>query len=275
MTMRPDPTATDEVLYSVDGHVATITLNAPERLNAFGPELLGAWAHYIRQSSEDDNVRVVIVTGTGRAFCAGGNVRRRAEMGARTEAPRSAIERRNGLRLGVHRVPQALQYLDKPYIAAVNGAAAGGGMDMAMQADIRFASDQARFGMSYVNVGLAPGDGGCWLLPRYVGIAKALHLIWTGEMIDAQEALRLGLVSRVIPHDSLMAETLAYAHQLAEGPPIAMQMAKRLVYLADQLSFVETLDVTQFAMTVVQSTDDSREGPLAFAEKRKPEFKGR
>jgi 2-(1,2-epoxy-1,2-dihydrophenyl)acetyl-CoA isomerase len=175
----------------------------------------------------------------------------------------------------VHRVPQALQYLDKPYIAAVNGAAVGAGMDMASMADIRIASDQARFGMSYVNVGLVPGDGGAWLLQRLIGTSRALELIWSGEVFDAARALELGYVQRVVPHDKLMDETYAYARRLAEGPPIAMQLAKRLVYRAQDQTFMEALEAAQAAMAMVQSTEDSKEGPRAFGEKRKPQFTGR
>jgi 2-(1,2-epoxy-1,2-dihydrophenyl)acetyl-CoA isomerase len=175
----------------------------------------------------------------------------------------------------VHQVPRAVAYLDKPYIAAVNGAAVGAGMDMASQADIRIASDQARFAMSYVNVGLIPGDGGAWMLPRLVGVQRALELIWSGEMLSADRALELGYVTKVVPHEDLMAEARAYALRLAEGPPIAMQLAKRLVYRGLDQSFLEGLEAAQAAMTIVQSTEDSREGPRAFREKRKPEFEGR
>ena len=186
----------------------------------------------------------------------------------------NAGERRNSLRFSVHRVPQALQYLDKPYIATVNGAAVGAGMDMASMADIRVASDQARFGMSYVNVGLIPGDGGAWLLPRLVGFQKALELMWSGELFNAEEALRIGYVSRVVPHETLIEETRAYAAKLADGPPVAIQLMKRLAYRGQSQNFMEALESAQAAMTIVQSTEDYKEGPLAFREKRKPVFRG-
>ncbi len=265
----------EEVLYDVQDRVATITLNRPERMNSFSGPLLEEWADAIRRSAEDDGVRVVVVTGAGRAFCAGADLRASGSEDRVLMAERNAGERRNSLRFSVHRVPQALQYLDKPYIAAVNGAAVGAGMDMASMADIRISSDLARYGMSYVNVGLIPGDGGAWLLPRLVGVQKALDIIWNGELFDAQTALEVGYVLKVVPHDSLMGETYAYAQRLADGPPIAMQLAKRLVYRGMTQSFPEGLESAQAAMTIVQSTDDSREGPLAFREKRKPNFQGR
>lgn len=265
----------EAILYDVSERVATITLNRPERMNSFSTELLTEWEDAIRRSGEDDGVRAVIVTGAGRAFCAGADLQATGAQDRVLMAERNAGERRNSLRYSVHRVPQAIQYLDKPYIAAVNGAAVGAGMDMASMADIRIASEQARFGMSYVNVGLVPGDGGAWLLPRLVGVQKALDLIWTGELFNAEKALELGYVARVVPHERLMEEARAYALRLAEGPPVAVQLAKRLVYRAMYQSFPEALESAQAAMTIVQSTEDSKEGPRAFREKRKPDFQGR
>jgi 2-(1,2-epoxy-1,2-dihydrophenyl)acetyl-CoA isomerase len=268
------------ILYDVSDGIATITLNRPDRMNAFNDEMTGEWAQAIDAARLDDAVSVVIVTGAGRAFCAGGDVRRYEEansagdrLGLGSEVP--PAERRNSLRFTVHRVARALEILDKPYIAAINGPAVGAGMDMASMADLRFASDQARFAMSYVKVGLIPGDGGAWLLPRLVGLAKALELIWTGDTIDAQEALRIGYVSAVVPHDDLMAYTRAFARRLVEGPAVAIQLAKRLVYRGRTVPFMEGLEQAQAAMTIVQSTEDAIEGPRAFREKRPPQFKGR
>ncbi|PKN81121.1 MAG: enoyl-CoA hydratase [Chloroflexi bacterium HGW-Chloroflexi-9] len=265
----------EAILYDVQDRVATITLNRPERMNAFSDELLNEWADAIWRAAKDEGVRAVIVTGAGRAFCAGADLRASGAEDRVLMADRNAGERRNSLRYSVHQVPRAVQYLDKPYIAAVNGAAVGAGMDMASQADIRIASDQARFAMSYVNVGLIPGDGGAWMLPRLVGVQKALELIWSGEMLTAAQALEIGYVMKVVPHDDLMTEARAFAMRLAEGPPVAMQLAKRLVYRGLDQSFVEGLEAAQAAMTIVQSTEDSREGPKAFREKRKPDFQGR
>ncbi|MEI7925230.1 MAG: enoyl-CoA hydratase-related protein [Chloroflexota bacterium] len=263
-----------EIEYDVSDRIATITLNRPERMNAFSEQMLGEWADAIRRSQDDDGVRAVIVTGAGRAFCAGADLRATGSEDRVLLADLNPGQRRNSLRLSVHRVPQALQYLDKPYIGAANGAAVGAGMDMFSMTDIRFASDVARFGMSYVNVGLVPGDGGAWLLPRLVGLQKALELMWTGDLFNAEEALRIGYVMKVVPHDTLLEEARAYAMRLADGPPIAIQMMKRLVYRATDQNFMEALEAAQAAFTIVQSTEDYKEGPLAFREKRKPIFKG-
>ncbi|MQA00286.1 MAG: enoyl-CoA hydratase [Dehalococcoidia bacterium] len=263
------------ILYDVQDSIATITLNRPERMNSFSNALLSEWTDALRRSAEDDGVRAIIVTGAGRAFCAGADLRASAEDDVLRQEAAGPADRRNGLRFTVYRVAQALEYLDKPYIAAVNGAAVGAGMDMASMADIRIASDQARFGMSYVNVGLVPGDGGAWLLPKLVGVQQALELIWTGELFDAAKALELGYVRNVVPHDDLMTETRTFVQRLVEGPPVAVQMAKRLVYRAMNQDFMEALESAQAAFTIAQSTEDAREGPAAFREKRKPNFQGR
>jgi 2-(1,2-epoxy-1,2-dihydrophenyl)acetyl-CoA isomerase len=175
----------------------------------------------------------------------------------------------------VHYVPRAVQLLDKPYIAAVNGAAVGAGMDMASMADIRIVSEQAKFAMSYVKVGLVPGDGGCFLLPRIVGLQKALELIWTGDFVDAEEAVRIGYATKAVAADELMPATREFALRLAQGPAVAMQLAKRLVYRGLESTWTEAFEQANTAMSIAQSTEDAREGPRAFAESRPPQFQGR
>jgi enoyl-CoA hydratase/carnithine racemase len=266
-----------EILYEVgDDGVAVITLNRPEKMNSFTRRMIDEWAWAIEQAREDDRVRAVIVTGAGqRAFCAGMDVQQEASGSGvlRTESGPAAS--RNSLRYNVHKVPRALSLLDKPYIAAVNGAAVGAGMDMASMADMRFAADGARFGMAYVRMGIIPGDAGCYFLPRLVGLQRALHLIWTGELFNAEQALDWGYVTRVVPADKLMEETRAYAAQIAEGPAVAVQLAKRLVYRSLETDLDHALDLAQSAMVIAQSTEDAKEGPRAFIEKRKPNFVGR
>ncbi len=273
----------EQILYTKDGGVATITLNRPERMNAFTDVMIREWAAALEDARLDRSVRAVVVTGNGRGFCAGADLRggsgvgenARAEPDGPSGTPPAAADRRNWLRDGVHAVPRAVQLLDKPYIAAVNGAAVGAGMDMASMADIRIASEQAKFAMSYVKVGLVPGDGGCYFLPRIVGIAKALELIWTGDFMDAQEALRAGYVSKVVPGDELMASATELARRLAEGPAVAMQLAKRLVYRGLEASWHEAFEEAGQAMAIAMTTEDAREGPRAFAESRPPKFVGR
>ena len=266
-----------EILYAKADGVATITLNRPERMNAFTNVMIGEWAQALEDARLDADVRAVIVTGAGRGFCAGADLRGGSALsdGTRRDAPVSAADLRNWLRDGVHYVPRAAALLDKPYIAAVNGPAVGAGMDMASMCDMRIASEQARFAMSYVKVGLVPGDGGCYYLPRIVGLAKALELIWTGDFLDAQEALRAGYVSKVVPADELLPTARELARRIAKGPAVAVQLAKRLVYRGYTQEAHEALESAGHAMAIVQSTEDAREGPRAFAEKREPQFRGR
>lgn len=269
----------EQILYEKADGVATITLNRPERMNAFTDVMLREWAAALDDARTDRDVRAVILTGAGRGFCAGADLKgQMLGEGAGSppsDRPPSAADRRNWLRDGVHAVPRAVQLLDKPYICAVNGSAVGAGMDMASMADIRIASESAKFAMSYVKVGLVPGDGGCYLLPRIVGVAKALELIWTGDFFDAHEAQRIGYVSTVVPADDLQRTARDLALRLAQGPAVAMQLAKRLVYRGLESSWTEAFEQANSAMAIAQSTEDAREGPRAFAESRPPNFQGR
>src|SRR5262245_34509824 len=213
-----------DVLYDVSDRIATITLNRPEKLNALSADLTAGVAEYIDRAWTDEGVRVVVITGAGRGFCSGQDLsggRSIAERDDQPDRPPSVADRRNNLR-GVQRIGRAVQQLDKPYIAAVNGPAAGAGMDLASMADIRFAARDAKFTQAYSRNAIIPGNGGCYFLPRIVGMAKALELLWTSRTVGAEEALALGYVSRVVDTDALMQETLAFAQELAAGPPVAI-----------------------------------------------------
>lgn len=263
-----------DVLYTKENGIGMLTLNRPDVLNALSPAMIDSWLAAIEDAKHDPEVKVLVVTGAGRGFCAGMDVKAAAARGGPAE-PGSLAERRNHMRVGIHRIPRALASFDKPYIGAINGPAAGAGMDMASMCDIRLASDRARFLMSYIRVGLIPGDGGCYFLPRIVGLAKACELIWTGRPMEAQEALEAGYVSKVVPHDQLMAATKEFALQLAKGPQVAIQLAKRLIYRCRDLELDAALDASETAMLIAQSTEDAKEGPRAWVEKREPQFKGR
>lgn len=256
-----------DIIYTVEDHVATITLNRPETLNAFTETMINEWVDAIEAVKRDPEVRVLVVTGAGRGFCSGMDVR--AAVGRGEALPLYA--RRNYMRLGVHKVPRTLESLDKPYIASINGPAAGAGMDMATMADMRIMSDRARVGMNYVRMGLLPGDAGCYFLPRIVGIAKALELIWSGRMIDAEEALRIGYVSKVVPHNELPAATKEFCHQFTQAP-VATQFAKRLLWRGMDMYRNINLEMAEMAMLINSTTPDTREGPRAWVEKREPEW---
>ena len=264
----------ESILYTITNGVATITLNKPERMNAFDDQMLAEWADAIRRSDADHDVKVVVITGAGRGFCSGMNVAAEASGKGVLRAQENVATRRHSLRNTVHHIPRALIQLEKPYLAAVNGAAAGAGMDMASMADIRFASTNARFGMSYVRMGLIPGDGGAYTLPRIVGTARALELIWSGRMFGAEEALAMGYVNAVYPQEELLSRVREFARGIAQGPSVAIQLAKKLVYRSANISFDEHLDMAQMAMTLAQTTEDAKEGPRAFVERREPRFQG-
>jgi 2-(1,2-epoxy-1,2-dihydrophenyl)acetyl-CoA isomerase len=262
------------VLYDVEDRVATITLNKPERLNAFDDEMLAEWHEAIVLADKDPNVGAIIITGAGRGFCSGMNVQNEVQGSGVLRTESTVATRRHGLRDRVHPIPRMLIQLEKPYIAAINGAAAGAGMDMATMADIRFASTTARVGMTYVRMGLIPGDGGTFTLPRVVGVQRALDLIWTGKLITAQEMLEIGYVMAVYEPDELMPRVREYARSIANGPATAIQLSKKLVYRSANITFDEHLDMAQMAMFIAQGTEDAREGPRAFMEKREPRWKG-
>ena len=260
----------DELLFEKSGAIATITLNRPEKLNTFHSAMLADWAAALAECQADDDIAVVILTGAGRAFCAGGDL---GTLGA--VEGNAALYIGDYLRNNVHPVARAVDALQKPYICAVNGDATGAGMDMAVMADIRYAARRARFAESYIRVGLIPGDGGAYLLPRLIGLTKALELLWTGDFVSAEEAERVGIVSKVFDDDQLIDNVLAFAHRLAAGPRVAVRLLKQAVYKSIHMDFLSSLDYITGPMGVAFNTEDHREAVRAFAEKRSPRFQGR
>jgi len=259
------------LLYDVTDGVATLTLNRPERLNALGDTLRDDLHDAVLRVSEDDNVRVVVITGAGKGFCSGGDVKAMHEA-RETGRQRALMERVAPSR---DRVLLAMRDAPQPFIAAVNGAAAGAGMNIALACDIRIASTAARFGQTFVKRGLHPDWGGTYFLPRVVGTAKACELIFTGEIVDAQEALRLGIVSAVHPPEELMPAAHALARKIADGPPIAIRLAKRAIYHNLDSDLRQALEFETFAQNICFDTEDAAEGIRAFVEKRPPAFRGR
>ena len=259
------------LLYETKDGIATLTLNRPDRLNALGDTLREDLQDAVTRASEDADVRVIVVTGAGKGFCAGGDVK---AMNERREkgADRPLMEK---VAPGRDRTVLALRDAPKPVIAAVNGAAAGAGMNLALACDIRLASTAAKFAQAFVRRGLHPDWGGTYFLPRVVGLAKAAELIWTGEVIDAQEALRLGIVSAVHSPEELMAATYGLAGRIAAGPPIAIRLAKRSLYHNIECDLRQALEFETFAQNICFETEDAREGIRAFVEKRAPAFHGK
>nr|WP_222858976.1 enoyl-CoA hydratase-related protein [Paraburkholderia phenoliruptrix] len=253
------------------GRVVVATLNRPEKKNALSEDMLNLLRNELKRANDDDDVGCFVLTGAGDAFCSGGDLGRRAAEGSDP----TPLERKHRLQRVTHKVALAVEEFEKPLIAAVNGAAVGAGMDLSLMCDIRFAARSARFAEAYIRVGLIPGNGGCYFLPRLVGPAKALELMWTGDFIDADEAHRLGIVNRITPDENLQDETLAFATRLAEGPPVQTRDIKRLMYQSMRTDLRTSLETTSALMAVVQSTTDYREAITAYKEKRRGAFKGR
>jgi 2-(1,2-epoxy-1,2-dihydrophenyl)acetyl-CoA isomerase len=256
------------ILTHVEDHVQIITLNRPEKKNAFNREMIDAWVEALEQAQRDDQVNVVVITGAGDAFCSGGDV-----DGMKLD--QTPLDNKNKLWESIHRVPLTLKRMDKPVIAAINGPAIGAGLDMALMADIRTMAETAKVAEGYVKVGLVPGDGGAYFLPRIVGEAKAYELLWTGNTILAEEALRLGLVNHVYAREVFMEKTLELAKQIAAGPQVAIRMTKRAVRHALNMELEVALDLISSHYAIIKETADHKEGVAAFKEKRKPNFIGR
>ena len=246
------------LLYQVSDGILTLTLNRPEKLNSFTTEMAAELEQAFARASDDDDVRVVVVTGAGRAFCAGGDV---ARMGDGEPTP---LDHKNQLWEHIHRVPKTLETIDKPVIAMVNGLAVGAGMGMTVMCDVRVAAESARFSTGYVKVGLVPGDGDTYFLPRLIGAAKALDLLWTADFVEAADALRLGIVQRVYPDAELRDQAYAFARQIADGPQVPIRMIKRLVYQSLRLDLRTHLDLVSSHMGLVRQTLDHKEGVAAF-----------
>ncbi|HQB34923.1 MAG TPA: enoyl-CoA hydratase-related protein [Syntrophorhabdus sp.] len=256
-------------LYNVNNHVAIITLNRPKAKNAFSTEMISLWQEYLEEARKNDEIRVIIVTGKGDTFCSGGDIRDMAE------GKLKSWDMKRFLWDGVHRIVLTLEDLDKPVIAAINGAAMGAGMDMAIMCDMRVCSDRAKLAESYIMMGLVPGDGGAYFLPRLTGVSKGLELLLTGDVIDPEEALRLGIVNRVVPHENLMEETMKLAAKIAARPPLAIRMMKRAVYQGQTSTLRAHLDYISSQISLLSETHDHMEAATAFLEKRTPVFTGK
>jgi 2-(1,2-epoxy-1,2-dihydrophenyl)acetyl-CoA isomerase len=256
-----------------EGHVALITLNRPATRNALsGEDCFAAFETVLAALDADLSVRAAVLTGAGSAFCSGGNL---AEMrdrhGMFAGLPDEIAA---NYRAGIQRIPRAFARCRVPIVAAVNGPAIGAGNDLACLCDIRIASSAARFAESFVKVGIVPGDGGCWLLPRVIGHARASEMALTGETLDAQQALAIGLVSRVVAPEQLLDEAVALAQRIAANPPQVLRWTKQLLQQAHTGTLDEALDAAGRLQGLAHHTADHREALAAFFEKRPPVFTG-
>lgn len=256
------------------GPIATLTLTRPEMMNALGqegdgPEVAAACA----EIEADPAIRVAILTGEGKGFSAGGDVKAmRDKKGA---FGGSAYDVRNGYRRNIHMVVKSLYNLEVPLIAAVNGAAIGLGCDVACMADVRIGADHAKFGVTFLKLGLIPGDGGAWLLPRIIGNSRAAQLLFTGDVIDAQTAKEWGLISDAVPAGELMDETMKLATRMAGQPPQSLRLAKTLLRHGQSASYDTIMELSAASQALMHETEDHMEGVNAILEKRTPKFEGK
>ncbi|MFI5330055.1 MAG: crotonase/enoyl-CoA hydratase family protein [Desulfobaccales bacterium] len=257
-----------EISFEQRGTIAILTLNRPEVRNTITePAMIAEILDACRRVQADETLSVMILTGAGSAFSAGGNVKDMYNKQGMFAGDPDQI--RNNYRQGIQQIPLAFQRLDVPTIAAVNGPAIGAGCDLTCMCDIRLASEQARFGETFVSVGLIPGDGGAYFLPRVIGYAKALELAFTCRVIDAAEALRIGLVSEVVPHERLLERSLELAAEIARQPARILRLAKRLFSLAQGKSLEETLEISAAFQALCHHSPEHMQALEAFFAKQK------
>jgi enoyl-CoA hydratase/carnithine racemase len=262
------------LLVELAGPIATLTINRPETRNPLGAEGDGElFQDAIRAINANRAIRCVILTGAGKAFSAGGDVKAMRDKAGAFAGPGVAIRER--YRNGIHQIVRALWGVEVPMIAAVNGPAIGLGNDVACLADLRIASDTAIFGATFLKIGLVPGDGGSWLLPRVIGHARAAELLYAGTTIDAATALTWGLVSRVAPAATLMNEARSLAAQICQQPPDVLRMTKKMLREGAQTSFDTILEMSAAFQALAHHTEDHAEALDAFFEKRPGDYKGR
>ena len=258
-----------DLIETVEDGVATLTLNRPENLNALSDEIRLGLLESVARLGADTAIGCIVLTGAGRGFCAGGDVK---TMGSRSARP---FEERAGGILQSGRVPMLMHNTAKPIIGMINGVAVGAGLGMAMACDVRVAGRSARFGTGFIKIGLSGDWGATWTLTRLVGTAKARELFFTGDMIDADEALRIGLVNKVVDDAELTTTTMAMARRIASMPHVALGYTKRNLAAAETGDFVGCMDIEAFNQARCSQLEDHREAVAAFKEKRRPVFTGR
>lgn len=263
-----DATDYETITLEQDGAVAILTLNRPGKFNAVSLAMHRDLAHALRQVGRSSSVRALVITGAGKGFCAGQDL---SEFGSHGDDFRVDDHVRDTF----NRMVLSLRELPMPVIAAVNGVAAGAGASLALAADLRICSEHASFLQAFIRIGLVPDTGSTWLLPYLVGISRALELAWSGDPVDAQRAVEIGMASEVVPAEQLMERTLDRARQLATQPTRAIALTKRAMYRSLSSTFADALEYEAQLQQVAAGTQDHREGVLAFLEKRTPAFTGR
>ncbi len=262
----------ETVILKKEGHIATITMNRPETMNALNIQMLQEMVAAIDEIARNDDVRVVVLTGAGRVFCSGADI---SEGGKASGLSGTPVEMHHNVRNSYQKVALGLQRLDKPTIAMVNGAAVGAGCDFAFACDMRVGSEKARFRNGFVRVGLIPGGGGTWLYTRLMGLGRGLEFLFTGDFLEAEEAEHIGVLNKIVPAEDLERETMGLAQKIANNPPLAVQMSKMMAYKALDSDLEAALEQAAACQALALSSEDHREGVNAFIERREAQFKGR
>jgi enoyl-CoA hydratase/carnithine racemase len=265
--------AYSQIVYQKENRVALITLNRPEKLNAYSEIMVHEMLEALSDSRDDDQVRAVIITGAGRGFCSGGDISTDFQYPARYRGHR--LESMLEMRENFHQLVKFLWRFDKPTVAAINGAAVAGGLTLALCCDFRIAGQSAKLGDTSLKFALMPDEGGAWLFPRFMGIQNALRMSLFSEVYPAQQAKELGLVIEVVPDAELMDAARQWAGRLADGPPIAIRITKRMMYKQMSMDLDNALEDAALGTLVTNYCEDVKEGTAAFHEKRKPDFKGK
>lgn len=259
----------ETVQFTKESGVGLITLHRPEVYNAFNQQMGNELVQVLKEAAKDADVRAVLLTGAGKAFCSGQDLRDRSDANLET------LSLGNSVRTRYNPIVRAIVQMGKPVIASVNGVAAGAGCSLALACDLRIISDRAKFVVAFARIGLAPDSGASYFLPRLVGFGRAMEIALTGRDVEAQEAMQIGMADRMVPHEQLGEEAFKWAMQLAHGPTKAYSLTKRALFYGMEHALEEALEYEAQMQEIAGKTEDFREGVTAFAEKRKPKFHGR
>jgi enoyl-CoA hydratase/carnithine racemase len=262
----------ETILLKKENHIATLTMNRPDKMNALTRKMLLEMVEAVADVAQDKDIRVMILTGAGKVFCSGADL-----SGGGWEAGLAGTpnELNYNIRTSYQKVSLGMQSMDKPTIAMVNGAAVGAGCDFAFACDMRVGTERSKFRNSFVKVGLIPGGGGAWFYTRLLGLGRGLEFMFTGDFMEAEEALRLGVLNKLVAGDKLESATMELAKKIASNPPLAVQMSKKLAYRALDVDLATALEMAAPCQALALSSEDHREGVAAFMEKRDGNFKGK
>ena len=258
------------IIYEQDHRVVTITLNRPDTRNALSGDLIDCLIDALEKANRDKNVGCVILTGAGKSFSSGGNLQEIKNMTTKDNMSQSQLE--DWYRFGIQKIPLTMNAIDVPIVAAVNGHAIGAGNDLCTMCDIRIAGEDAKFSESFLRIGIIPGDGGSWFLPKIIGLSRAAEMILTCDVLDAEKALNWGLVSKVVKNEELIIQAKEIANKIASNPPEATRRAKRLLRISQNVSLDKALEMAASQQSILQMMDDHREALDALIEKRKPKY---